>query len=292
MALLLPLGTLGDGCTEYVLYAASELNDLLVGAAACAASGRCDDDAGCWRFLPPPAAPEALRRCHTYSTLSDDRPSFSIFACSTPLRAVVLRIKNQGVDKHVATTRSAKLERTGIQRRLSSFTSPPSPPLASIWCTEMDARVVASNVSCGSLTPHCHQRQQRSRSRLAPRASAVRDDAAGNDAAGFGSAPAPALSRRSVLGCLGAVTAVVGLSGGVQAASPGRASAYIVDEENALRVFRMASPSVVGIVDSKRERNGDETPEGVGSGVVWTCVGGSVELGWWVRCHGAWRYLT
>lgn len=55
--------------------------------------------------------------------------------------------------------------------------------------------------------------------------------------------------------------------------SPPRASAYILDEDNASNVFTAAAPSVVGIIDLKVERNGEEVLEGVGSGLVWDKYG-------------------
>lgn len=51
------------------------------------------------------------------------------------------------------------------------------------------------------------------------------------------------------------------------------AHAYIIDEDNASSVFTSAAPSVVGIIDLKVERSGEEVLEGVGSGLVWDKYG-------------------
>lgn len=59
---------------------------------------------------------------------------------------------------------------------------------------------------------------------------------------------------------------------GATTAVPAPSGAYILEEDNSLRVFSVAAPSVVGILDSEL-KNGEEVPEGVGSGVVWTKKG-------------------
>lgn len=47
----------------------------------------------------------------------------------------------------------------------------------------------------------------------------------------------------------------------------------MLDEDNAELVFRAAAPSVVGIIDLRKERGGEEVLEGVGSGLTWDKYG-------------------
>lgn len=54
---------------------------------------------------------------------------------------------------------------------------------------------------------------------------------------------------------------------------PPQSAAYLLDEDNAAQVFNAAAPSVVGIIDLRVERSGEQVLEGVGSGLIWDKYG-------------------
>lgn len=60
---------------------------------------------------------------------------------------------------------------------------------------------------------------------------------------------------------------------------PPHSGAYLLDEDNAAQVFNATVPSVVGIIDLRVERGGEEVLEGVGSGLIWDKYGCVVSCG-------------
>ena len=77
-------------------------------------------------------------------------------------------------------------------------------------------------------------------------------------------------SRRDVLWST-AAGSMATLTGGF-CTFPGPAVAALVDEDVSMRVFELASPSVVSIINYKVE-NGVRVAQGVGTGVVWDRYG-------------------